>query len=134
MKLKDISIGNWVYFNDRYWQVENIMERKIHLKSLHELGYILYFYIEANVDIYPISITKQIYENNGFRRVITDNDDHEWRLYIDDYTVIINETNYFVKIEKDSETIFYFKYNLELFLHELQNILTLCDIEKEFIL
>lgn len=134
MKLKDLCINNWVYFNNKYWQVENIMERKIHLKSLHEMGYILYFYIEANVDIYPVSITKQIYENNGFRRVITDNPDHEWRLYIDDYTVIINETNYFVKIEKDSETIFYFKYNLELFLHELQNILTLCDIEKEFIL
>lgn len=128
LKATDLMVGDWVMLNDKPYQV----------KGLHNddtatfIGCRSAYYL---VDAEPIPITPEILEKNGFEKAediqlyyyCLGIDD---RVSIHDYAYDINSSNtWHVHIDsEDYSTI----ANCELtYVHQLQHILRLCEIDKE---
>lgn len=118
MNINDLMIGDWVYRPDCYDQVEEIRHNGvIGCDSLR--GLITFSELE------PIPITPEILENNGFEY------DHYYHCWIyDEFTI-----NYGHLLEEDdNDYLFIWVADISkklIYVHELQHVLRLCNIEKE---
>ena len=130
MKIEELSIGNWVLFKGAPFQVENIMNNKLHLKRMSEYGFYIYFFIENNEGIEPFDISNMALDKNGFRQI-----DGIWRLYLDideKFYIDVDIDERTIFISKNNRTLCYLESDDELCLHQLQNILTINNINKHF--
>ena len=69
-------------------------------------------------------------DKNGFRQI-----DGIWRLYLDideKFYVDVDIDERTIFISKNNRTLCYFETDDELYLHQLQNILTINNINKHF--
>lgn len=133
MKIDELTIGDLVYssFSD--------IPCKVQYLELRECGY--GSVKTSNVDgikdiasLYPIPLTPEIPEKNGFVEI---NDDSKW------YKMQLLEENDFVGLEKLEDD--YWMFGAVVFpnlinhlsikyVHELQHALKLCRIDKELII
>ena len=139
--IRDLSVGDWVFHDDIVFGREIAKVHRLNKDNNGEtigitvyrsdgafgvVGYILTS--PTNNDIYPIPLTLEILEKNGFRLVVVNkkfNDWHDNNITIRKY---YNEDNYHLfvcgqKIE--------FKM---LFIHQLQHALRLAKTGKEITL
>ena len=129
MKANELMVGDWVLYNDEPCQVEVIYDHgMIRLKGWCEC-----------VEIYelqPIQITPELLEKNGFERenLITSYNHYTG---IDNRVCLINDfysmnSRNMWDVHVDSEDYCTIA-NCELtYLHKLQHLLRLCNIDFEF--
>lgn len=146
----ELMRGNWLFFRNQAnvfaFRVENVTKRKVgyHTKP----GESRMHYLRLNEEVQPIPLDARQLEKNGFEKVEQPGCDnpYHWRLavYEDDimvpsmllYSIVAYETPFrgmYVNIfnPSDCEPIKFTK-QIE-HLHELQNTLRLCGIEREII-
>ena len=139
MKVEEFMIGDWVYTDGELSNVLSPSTENCEIETMDEKGYIRkYDEIEAKDYIEPIPITKDILEKNGFKKrkyesMFCNNEQTE---YINkDKTIIINGfsnttgKDWNCHIDNDDmETIGCADIQ---YVHELQHLLRLCNIDKE---
>ena len=118
MKLGDIKIGNWVVDNGKYAQITGItcdgnIETTVNEKSNIEL-------------VEPIPLTQEILKKNGWSHDTYDNESYD------------NEDAEMLSlwVGEDGRNAWWWHAGFELvipinYVHQLQNALALCEIEKE---
>lgn len=122
MKIKELSVGDWVALENQPFEVIGINPPYVDLLGN---GNRLRLSDVYNENLLPIPLTAEILEKNGFRLVVVNkkfNDWHDNNITIRKY---YNEYNYhlFVCGQKVE-----FKM---LFIHQLQHALRLAGMEKE---
>lgn len=119
MKPEELQIYDWVLINDTPHQVKQITRKKV---GYHKVPYNLDY--ARLVDVKPIPITAEILEKNGIK-----NDKvSRWYKWEDEHAKISFNPYYCVSdIESIEVTIkAYFVY-----VHELQQAIRLCGIDKK---
>lgn len=108
-ELKRLMVGDWVYntFNKKYEQVQQILESGVMLD---------YNDIYSADEIEPVKLTPEILKRNGFIR-----DGESW--WYQDFRIVLS-TSKGVSLVCGRQKRF-------AFVHELQQALRLCGIEKE---
>lgn len=120
MKATEIMIGDWVY-NTHNRQPEQVCEIREHMVMLDYND--LYDYDE----IEPIPLTKERLLANGFdceRNIGYVYDDGE-------YEVVVDLWNHGYRILHDRDLVMNIHCFSDVFVHELQHALRLCDVDKE---
>lgn len=146
----ELMRGNWLYYRGRWnafpFQVEQVTRKKVGYHAVP--GENRMYYLRLNEEVKPIPLDARQLEKNGFEKVEQPGcaNPYHWRLavYEDDikdpsmllYSIVAYETPFrgmYVNIfnPSDCEPIKFTK-QIE-YLHELQNALRLCGIEKEII-
>lgn len=138
INIKELSIGNWIKISGTPVQILGIrIESQVYVLETEEADYA--YAIDA--DIEPIPITPEILEKNGWQKIM--NKDEEYYHYYNstgdgyvkislwdggcgDWGVRIKNYDKF----NDNEVIYNNDF-IFLKVHQLQNILTLCEINKE---
>ena len=129
MTNEELSIGDWVYRPDCYDQVEEIRHNGV-------IGYDSLRGLITFSELEPIPITPEILKENGFIEITGRVKRLVWAWKKHGTLIEVNEATpkwYQIVINKETsdfgdERIFV-KY-----VHELQHVLRLCQIEKEIIL
>ena len=125
MKIYELQIGNWVYDGNSIAQVTGITCDGI-IETTHNQS--------SNIEIIrPIPLSAEILEKNGLEK---DNHDRLYGEYFDE------DENRELEITVDDKTgEIWWSYNWDeyriirlRYVHELQNALKLCGIEKEIVL
>ena len=139
--------GNWLYYRGRWnafpFQVEQITKKKVGYHA--EPGKNRMQYLRLNEEVQPIPLTAELLEKNGFYRVPQSRcaNPYYWRMTVREggtghliYTIEAYETFFrgmliYIYNPADCETV---RFSKQLgFVHQLQNALRLCGIEKEII-
>lgn len=143
MIISEVSIGDWVKLNyDISYKTGESLYTNVRITSINEDGTINVSMHDGDgwdSDlIYPIPITKELLEKNGFKRenLITSYNHYigiDNRVSLNDDFYSINSINMW-NVHIDSE--YYCTIaNCELtYVHELQHLLRLCKIDKEIII
>lgn len=133
IKITDLSIGDWVIYNEKYYQILNIgtmtYEAGVGLLFRHYCTLTRGMDIQDDIDINeisPIPITPEILEKNGIPHIINDvwayDEDYQLSWFKNGRTILINYSN--------KHTVSFFaKY-----IHQLQHALRLVGIDKEITL
>lgn len=132
MKANELMVGNWVLWKNKKVQIARVSG------IVYSFGHIDVTLAHCNDDnllethdiksVSPIPLTSDVLEKNGFKK------EGRWFIIEDDY--------YDVSIKEITDSIWRVKYcNTEFsafdcvlhvaFVHQLQNALRLCGIEKE---
>lgn len=150
MKLSDeLMRGNWLYYRGKFnafpFRVEQVTRKKVGYHA--EPGEKRMYYLRLNEEVKPIPLTAELLEKNGFKRGIDrgwGNDIREvYCLTFDVDVTYQGRTETFTheievqhKVSSglwDVETTNGSRiFNLE-YLHQLQNALRICGIEREII-
>lgn len=138
INIKELSIGNWVY-NKHHSKAIQItpFDFFAHTHRDGEQYLIGSPNLVSGKDFEPIPISPEILEKNGFekREFINEvNCKEEYWIYCDDYySLVISEINdRLYKVEHHSEELINLIGQLYIsYVHQLQNALTLCGINKE---
>lgn len=125
MNANELMIGDWVYIKDYPMSAQPMQVKKE-------------YFLRSLVEFEPIPLTSEILEKNGFE---LDDRIKDYRLYtgIDNRVTADNDKEYMNSnnewyVHVDSED-FYSIAKCELtYVHELQHLLRLCKIDKEFII
>lgn len=151
INIKELSVGNWVNYHigwedEETGQIVYESDTKYPVKiemifSNCGEGIVQYNDGQNNgkaydYELFPIEITPEILEKNGFekREFINEvNCKEEYWIYYDDYySLVISEINDgLYKVEHLSEELINLIEQLYIsYIHQLQNALTLCGINK----
>ena len=138
MKVEDLMIGDWVYFEDKPIKIRNIFEEEINLKFNEFSGLVDDSIHESYIS--PIPLTSEILKKNGFTKKTQFIDWSEKIIYTinEDFYIIENYFEFdkftLCKLYKDSDegTIVIYITRVDN-VHELQHALKLCGIDKEII-
>lgn len=136
--IKELSVGNWVY-NKHHGRAIQItpFDFFTHTHKEEKQCFAGNPNIVSGKDFEPIAITPEILEKNGFekREFINEvNCKEEYWIYCNDYySLVISEINDgLYKVEHHIEELINLIERLYIsYVHQLQNALTLCGIEKE---
>lgn len=127
MKAKELMIGDWVLdkaVSDKPVQIEQINEQNVHYKRGKG-------YMSAGVELLePIPLTKERLLANGFyyeRNIGYVYDDGE-------YEVVVDLWNRGYRILHDRDVVMNIHCFSDVFVHELQHALRLCDVDKDIII
>ena len=118
MKVEELTVGDWVYDGNSIAQVTGITCDGI-IETTHNQS--------SNIEIiWPIPLSAEILEKNGFTKKLDADRLHYWFILIDGHTKfsILYARSVFQWLGPLD-----FKY-----VHELQHALKLCGIEKEIVL
>ena len=133
MKANELMIGDWVLVKEKPIQVEDIVPEGINTEWIAgcEYGGCI-----GEDEIRPIPITKELLEKNGFE---LDEVIKEYCIYngIDNRVSIHNDKEYMNSVNEwhvhiDSEDYCTIAHCELTYLHELQHLLKLCNIDFEF--
>ena len=132
MRIEELSVGDWVRYRDREWQVCSLY------KFTEEVG--LWRkdsqFCECVSDLHPIPFTPEILEKNGFRKLGR----------FDDYVIGERDSNPFIAVRlaekfveptilvKNGGTSAHLFDSRGEYVHQLQHALRLAGIEKEIVL
>lgn len=130
MKANELMIGDWVFdkaVSDKPVQVEQINEQNVHYKRGNG-------YMSAGVELLePIPLTKEILEKNGFEEIGDDiyqlEEKPNW-FWVDFYKHEYGCEHDISTYEYEDSERRLKKYGIP-FVHELQNAMRECEIEKE---
>ncbi len=129
MDIKDLAIGNWVMSNGEPKQITGIYTHSC------KNGYVQIKTIDCSAEyLEPILLTAKILEKNGFVRDGTSyilRSRTKWRL--NNWFCLMNNSSPHNYKDKYRLIISGMLYKIE-FVHQLQNALRLCEIEKEITL
>ena len=123
LKISDLSVGDWVRYRDREWEVCSIYQFTGEVGLFRKDSQIC----ESIEDIDPIPITAEILEANGFERSTSQ-------------FIVYHTDKVWISYNKPSETwsvtmyINDFTSNLHaniLHIHQLQHALRLAGVDKE---
>ena len=122
MKAEELQIGDWVEYFGEYTKIKELSSVLVLLKGKNKSEY-----ITELEDIKPILITSEILKKNGFKK---SNDPYDSTL-----TLWLNKT-FYVEYLIDNNAIFIFTENYSYdaycyYIHELQQALRLCKINKK---
>lgn len=123
MNIKDLSIGDWVMYRNREWQVCSLYQFTGEVGLWRKDSQIC----ENVADLTPIPLTPQILEKNGF---VKNGEYNEWNIGTWD-------TPNLVGVSLDRPSIIVKRQGSSIFLdqakavHQLQHALRLVDIDKE---
>ena len=118
IKISDLSIGDWVMYRDREWQVCSLY------KFTEEVGLLRKDsqFCEYVSDLHPIPLTPEILEKNGF--VKEEDEDGNKR-----YSLIEGGTKFSLGYAR---SVFQWTFPIDVrFVHKLQNLLRFCGLKKE---
>lgn len=119
MKPEELQIYDWVLINDTPHQVKQITRKKV---GYHKVPYNLDY--ARLVDVKPIPITAEILEKNGIK-----NDKvSRWYKWEDKHAKILFNPYYCVS---DIESIEVTIKAYIVYVHELQQAIRLCGIDKK---
>lgn len=120
MNANELMLGNWVKYHGVTVRVVEISERSVGFMSGGAYD------IDKPENLMPIPLTRDILVNNGFGSYLSDDcygEEIEVHLGLDEWEV---EDDY-------GDAVTAFGKNI-IHVHELQNALRNCDIEKEIVL
>jgi hypothetical protein len=140
LKISDLSVGDWVRYRDREWEVCSIYQFTGEVGLFRKDSQIC----ESIEDIDPIPITAEILEKNGFMLLSDSFSTYEYatllgkmlrstRVYLDapqSISVSLQDTTIergFYHREKTSVSIL----RDDLYVHDLQHALRLAGVDKE---
>lgn len=141
IRVNELMLNNWVKLNETNYRVKDLYKSTcIHLYE-NAKGYDIPIdfnsdYLEKYLE--PINLTVDILKNNGFK-LDTKNDDYE--LYICDTNNFCIE--YYISKNKVSFSIVYNSNDIHgcisklkepIYVHEIQNVLANCKIDKDIII
>ena len=137
MERENLMIGDWVSVKScakpNFYKISKLdpnMESSVYPIHVERPAEGLSYTFLDEDDIEPIPLTKEILENNGFRRAISDC--FEMALFTE------KNKDFFIKYFAVSKTLYvndlWFRVHNIHYVHELQHALRLCKIEKEIIL
>lgn len=134
MNIRKFSIGNWILYRNKPFQIEHIVNNNLHLRTMSEFGYNIYFHVENNEDIRPIDISHTILLNNNFVYDDAHPNFNEGYIcnYEDDVDIYIKDDLTYIEICKEGQVVFMFKSYEILKVNEIQNALTMCNLTKYF--
>lgn len=137
MKATEIMIGDWLWYQGQFnafpLKVEQVTKRKIGYHA--EPGENRMHYLRLN-EVQPIPITPEFLERNGLRHK-EEYEKYEWSEgYVEIWVILGDsgeegEKQNVIHIEDGRRGIPKCHHNTIAFVHELQNALRLCKIEKE---
>lgn len=136
MKAKDLMIGDWMKWNDKYYcKISFLSSFGNNLGiSYKEDKYALWTHTEGNAsEVRPIPLTKEILMKNGFD-LGESNATYIYEDYKSKKKVIVYFDYEELKVVCDISILFDYRYNDTICVHELQHALKLCKIEKEIVL
>lgn len=122
LKISDLSVGDWVRYRDREWQVCSIYQFTGEVGLFRKDSQIC----ESIEDIDPIPITPEILETNRWER----NDEDEYMEYYGDPTSNIAHTKGTFHYRVNSPEVSVVCY----FVHQLQHALRLAGVDKEIVM
>lgn len=123
INIKELSIGNWIKISGTPVQILGIRtESQVYVLETEEADYA--YAIDA--DIEPIEITPEILEKNGWDVCINGINPKKWIAYLVEEDALIVKGSDLVTITTNTGKEISFNY-----VHQLQNALTLCGINKE---
>lgn len=139
IKIQDLSIGDWVIYNEKYYQILNIgtmtYEAGVGLLFRHYCTLTRGMDIQDDIDINeisPIPITPEILEKNGFVLTGYAIQHNEKNRYADEDTLIVMSKNeWYCTVNQG------FLRDISMYansVHELQHIWRLAKIDKEITL
>ena len=127
MKADELMIGDWVLdkaVSDKPVQIEQINEQNVHYKCGKG-------YMSVGVELLePIPLTEERLLANGFyceRNIGYVYDDGE-------YEVVVDLWNHGYRILHDRDVVMNIHCVIDVFVHELQHALRLCDVDKDIII
>ena len=132
MRLCELMVGDLVLHDGKVIRVDAVHKRKMgYHKTKDKLTWLFYGQFE------PISITKEILEKNGFERenLITSYNHYigiDNRVSLNDDFYCMNSKNMWTA-HIDSEDYCTIAHCELTYLHELQHLLKLCNINFEFV-
>lgn len=133
---KDLMIEDWLQDSfGNIGQVYRLDPGRVHLRLLQERPQDEEYIVH---DIEPIPLTPEILEKNGFRDSYADtclNKDGVYN-FSDWYghSVIIDMNENELTVKFDNKVLVCFSYRNVIKVHQLQQVLRLCDIKKEITL
>lgn len=124
MNIKELSIGNWVEFQNSYYKIRDLyIGGAIHLEDKNGNGLSLTSNYILN-EIKPIPLTDEILDKN-FEQVYDEYEDAVYHWYIN------KKDGLFISVyETDSYHISTMTFDCK-YVHQLQNVLTILLIDKE---
>ena len=122
MKPEELQMYDWVLINDKPYQVKQITRKKV---GYHRIPYNLDY--ARLVDIKPIPITAEILEKNGFK-VVTYPLGNVACIWGDDYKNSILWSGLMITVRHWDNSKDY--HGCAEYIHELQQALRLCGIDK----
>lgn len=123
INIKELSIGNWIKISGTPVQILGIRtESQVYVLETEEADYA--YAIDA--DIEPIEITPEILEKNGWEVRVNDINPKKWFAYLVEEDALIVKGSDLVTLTTNTGKEIPFRY-----VHQLQNALTLCGIDKE---
>lgn len=132
IKNKELMLGNWVLAGEKTqfpMQVVGIFSDVVYLDFEGNEGDV---WEEKEEDLFPIPLTEELLEKNGFIKGVSSNPayykDKDDMIYIS----LMTPTSISVRISSQNGGERVSAYNKIKYLHELQNILTLAGIEIDF--
>ena len=131
LKISDLSVGDWVRYRDREWEVCSIYQFTEEVGLFRKDSQIC----ESIEDIESIPITAEILEKNGWRVI-------EKELFGDEYEYdgeerVWDDENCTIEICEARQGIFWYSWRSEYYMwrleyvHQLQHLVRLAGVEKE---
>lgn len=133
MKANDLMIGDWIEWQ---YPADTSYHGKYRVVAIEETW--VDFLDERNYhcsqpynEIFPIPLTAEILEKNGFKKDVRNENYYKWNWYILEDNASYDMETGMVRIFKASDLTFRHPIG---YVHELQHALRLCGIEKEIVL
>jgi hypothetical protein len=131
LKISDLSVGDWVRYRDREWEVCSIYQFTGEVGLFRKDSQIC----ESIEDIDPIPITAEILEKNGWRVIAKEvlGEDYEYH----GEERVWEDENYSIDICEAKQGVFWYSWSNEYYMwrleyvHQLQHLIRLAGVEKE---
>ena len=142
MRANELQIGDWVLCDmnaQSDYEFDTVNYQPFQIKSGEDIDYACERNMSGDADVYqPILLTKEILEKNGwvkypnFYRLQVSKDYDEWCIEAQVYEGGIFSIDADHKVDENLEGDI---YNMRVeFVHELQHILNILDLDREIVL
>ena len=129
MKISELQIGDWLYYKRQYnafpFKVEQITKKKVGYHA--EPNENRMYYLHPS-EVFPIPLTREILERNGFRLYNKEDKAYRWDF----------KEGVFINADFKSEEPFvainntcYYAVPYCMYVHQLQHALKMCGINKK---
>ncbi len=127
MKANALMTGNWMKIKNLKYPVKRLVCIDEYLGKVDFLDGEELITTSIN-NVLPIPLTREILEKNGFKKDERNENYYKWNWYILEDNVSYDMETGIVRIFKTSDLTFCHPIG---YVHELQNALRLCEVEKE---
>lgn len=125
MRIEELSIGDWVMYRDREWQVCSLFQFTEEVGLWRKDAQIC----EYVADIDPIPLTPEILEKNGLCVVEEDADFSEYELFgSENFSIFHAKGTLRYRLETPQASVVCWS------VHQFQHALRLAGVEKEIVL